>query len=517
MADITATGVAISSAHAADAYHDSNATKVDSRMLHKPGLIRWHKLYWKSFIFLVPALLLWATVTTAQQQGWLRPSNVSDSPAASQAPVVAVDYDGNAHVIWAEHASSDPGQDLDTAFYAVQSDGAWSVPMDVMAVSAGDSLYPRALKVDPFGRLVLVATHNSGLSVNFAEIGNAGSAQGWTSVRLNTESTINSADLAIDTMGTYHLVYVLNNREVVYTDSSDGGMTWSAPQTLVNVEDEARAVIGPAIAASDDHGIYVTWTETAEENNWSPVGVWFARSLDSGTHWDPPMPLASGAGNGSSAVLATDPATVHVYWNGSAGTRGRYHRYSRDRGKTWSETIVAMPTTIGGFAGRPHLLLDSSNTLHVLVAGLGNGRETIWHSTWRDTSWSEPVPISGTLPNSQGVSAAIGQGHVITAVWNELERGDVWNSRLDTGSPAVISQVLPTSTPVPKETQVTTSTSASVVTVDSTATPDRILTQSQDSPTNTITDNPTFVVLVSVLPAVLLMSIVVVVYARQRR
>lgn len=482
-------------------------------MLSNPRVGRYFRLWFSVSVFLI----IWTTIADAQQEGWTPPLNVSNSQNPSQAPVVAVDQSGRVHVMWGENDSEDSTKGLDTAFYTVLlSDDTWSTPWDIIAVPPGDSLYPSTLEIDTFGNLIFVATHSRGLSINMAPAENAASARSWTTERLETESRINSADLAIDNIGAYHLVYIRNDREVVYTNSVDNGRTWSAPVTVASVDDNGRAVTGPTIAVDDDSGIYVTWTQTAEENNWSPVGVWFARSLSAGAQWDAPIEMINGAGYGSSAVIAMDPETVHVYWNGSIGLRGRYHRYSQDRGATWSETIIAMPTSIGGFAGRAHLLVDSGGTLHVLVAGLGYGRESIWHSIWTGTNWTEPRSISGDLPNSQGTFAALGQGHLINTVWNELEGGDVWYSRLDTGSPVVM---LPTLSPAPTAVSAGSTTAPATVpltSADADSSPAPAQNVIIDNVPPTSSGSTTSAVLFGVLPAALLVAVVVLLNARRR-
>ena len=150
------------------------------------------------------------------------------------------------------------------------------------------------------------------------------------------------------------------------------------------------------------------------------------------------------AGFGASDLTVDNQGRVHLFWIGALVVGGRYHRWSEDGGQSWSPTIVvAEPDAMRGFAGKGYLLLDSADVLHVVVAGLGGGREQIWRSAWDGTSWREMEPISGNLPNSQRVSAAIAQGHRIDAVWIEYDSRDIWYSSFDTGSPPLIAQPLP--------------------------------------------------------------------------
>ncbi len=476
------------------------------------------KLLWgKSLIALIVAMF-WITPVTAQAGSWLPPVNVSNTSLPSQVPVVAADYAGRVHVIWGENLSGETRANPDTAFYTVLSDGVWSEPVDVIAVASGSYLYPTVLTVDRFGRLVFVFTRNGGLSVSIAPVEDAGTARGWTTVDLETTSRVNSASLTVDQSGAYHLVYVRNEREVVYTRSEDGGMNWLPPATVASVELRTQAVIGPHVAVDNNGGIFVTWTLSAEENGWFPVGVRFARSLDNGTQWEAAQEMANGLGLGSSVLLFAEPDTLHLYWNGSAGTRGRYHRYSLDRGATWSSTITAMSTEYGGFAGPAHLLLDSTNTLHVLVAGADAVRNSIWHSTWTGSSWTTPLRISGDLPDSQGAYAAIGLGHVISVVWNELQGGEVWYTSFDTGSPTLAPDRLPLPTQATSVTVLPTATAPTPYPTEVAALETPLsASHAQDLPTSAGTSSPTTAVLVGIIPAAVLVTAVILANARRRR
>jgi len=459
-------------------------------------------------------LLLSVGMAAAQAEVWPPPTNISNTSLISQAPVIAADYSGRVHVIWGENLSGEARANPDTAFYSTLIDGAWSPPVDVIAVASGNYLSPAALAVDPFGRLVFVYTRNGGLSVSIAPVEAAGTARGWVTIDLETTSRINSASLAIGRFGEYHLVYIRNEREVIYVRSADGGMNWSTPALVASAELGTRAVISPHVAVDDRGGVYVTWTQTAEEISWSPIGIWFARSPDEGMTWDTPQEMVGGPGNGSSTLLFMEPDTVHLFWIGSGGTRGRYHRYSLDRGVTWSNTITALSTDLTGFAGRGYLLLASDNVLHVVVPGADAERNSIWHSTWNGSGWAAPRRISGDLPDSEGAYATIGQGHVLHVVWNELQGGEIWYTSLDTGSSAVVLQVQPTPT-----------TANIAIVMPPTATPSAMSTPSrtepqiqafaQDISTIPRTSNSTSALLIGVVPAALLVIVVVLLKARR--
>jgi hypothetical protein len=355
----------------------------------------------------------------------------------------AADQVGRVHVVWAESTEAVEEGILETILYTRLVDGEWSQPIDVLAVPAGDSLRPDALHVDPYGQLVLIWHSGRGLNLSRADAADAASARAWTSTRLDVAVDVNSADLAIGQTGAYHVVYVRDNRELVYLSSPDAGASWTKEQVLTGVDLSRLALIGPTIALDNADGIYVSWTRTSEEASWGPVGVWFLHSVDGGNTWEDEDELAGGVRYGWSDLLVDAEQNIHLFFLGGIPVGGRYHLWSDDRGRSWAgPVLVARPEEISGLPGPGNLLLDSAGTMHAVFAGLGSEGDKIWHATWDEVSWRGPETISRALPHSEKVSATVAQGHQIHAAWMEFQSRDIWASRTDTGAPPRFGQPL---------------------------------------------------------------------------
>jgi hypothetical protein len=405
---------------------------------------------------------------------WSPPVNISNSPSSSHLPLVAADQAGFVYVIWGEGTNLNTQGWLDTVYYTLIEGGQWSRPVDILAVPNDDVLIPDAFLVDPYGRLVVVWHQERGLNIGIASPADASSAQSWSSVALERNSRITGADLVTDSFGVYHLVYVLEDQYVMYRSSEDAASSWSAAVRVGGTDLSNQATAWPCIAVGENEQIYIAWTRHVESEDWGPEGVWFSGSMDGGDSWEPSRELSDGIGYSQCELLLDTEHILHVFWNGSLLAGGRYHRLSVDQGQTWSAiNTVVQPEDIRGITGPGTLMQDSVGTLHVVFAGLGQGKEQVWYSRWSNSTWHEPESISWSLPHSENVSAVLASGHQIHAVWREYQTEDIWYSMLDTGSGAVAApQALPTPSPadsslarVPQGTTVSATTMPTEATV----------------------------------------------------
>lgn len=470
--------------------------------------------------FVTSLILLLAAVIPGFAQGtqhtWTPPVNISNSPALSVNPFITGDQAGNIHVVWTE-ASGGENAPPDTIYYTTHGAAGWSEPIDILAVTQGSSrLLPAALEFDPYGRLVLLSSRNRGLDISFADSATAQSAKAWQTKSLDADSLINGADLVIDDRGVYHVAYAANNQQIRYLVSSDAGETWQEAEPVFDLIDSSFAVTEPAIAADENGAIYIAWTRTSEDTNWSAVGVWFSRSLDGGLTWSQPTELVSGVGYGWSSLHVESSGRLHLFWIGSLAIGGRYHRWSDDMGETWSETItISPPDQSSGYAGPVRPLIDSLERLSVVFPGLGAGKENIWHSQWSGWDWMTPVVISGDLPNSQLADATMTRGHLAHAVWIEYKSGDIWYTSSDTSSPPTAQAPLRS---LPSVIQATPSGDGGKTQPTATEMPALSVNTPQllDSDAEPVGLGNSTVLAISVIPAVALVAGVVLVALRKR-
>jgi hypothetical protein len=189
--------------------------------------------------------------------------------------------------------------------------------------------------------------------------------------------------------------------------------------------------------ALDEQGIYhATWTETDEILDWNPTGIWYARSTDGGVTWTDFKNIRD---NGSYASVGFDSGgNVHMLWNHNVSSiDGRYHAWSQDGGKNWTEPEWIFPG-LSGRTGFPRMILDSDGVLHQVTSGYGLiGSNNIYYSRWLGDHWSELVRISEGIEHSELPEVAMVGGNHLFAVWCSWDINDVVYAAYQTGAAQV--------------------------------------------------------------------------------
>ncbi len=139
---------------------------------------------------------------------------------------------------------------------------------------------------------------------------------------------------------------------LVFSKSTDGGVTWSTPVVISDLREMELQVQGSAIVVDRNNTIHVVWIDFATNT------VRYASSNDEGETWTQPRsiasvkPLPSSLPNGdyrtpTLMAMAVDNSnstyagSLYATWNDySTGDADILLIYSRDHGKTWSEPIL---------------------------------------------------------------------------------------------------------------------------------------------------------------------------------
>lgn len=456
------------------------------------------------------------------QMLWSRPvdfsTGIADTPPQGWGAVVAADQEGTVHAAWPECSVAGDDCKADTIYYSVWRNGVWSHPVDILAAPIGETVVVQSLRVDPYGRLVLVWTQNRGINISSADSTKAESAQFWTTLTLAQDDAVRTGDLFINGAGVYNLVYIVNDRAVKYAVSTDAGMNWLDSLTVYSEERSDAGVIAPKIAIDENGSVSVCWTTVSEATNWGATGVQFANSHDGGVTWGPAQSLVTGQGYGSCTLLADSKHRLHAFWLGSASIGGRYHRWSTDSGDTWTDTeAVVAPGEISGFPGAPSLTEDSDGIIHSIFAGYNTSGEQIWHASWNGDNWTRPSSISSSLPHSEKPSATISQGKYLHVVWLEYDSLDFWHSFADTGTALIEIEPLPIPTPQIKLTTPIEPTSEAQSTIAESHPVTVTLGHAPIVDTRPIDFNSNVALLLSIVPALLLVGGIIVIRLMKRR
>lgn len=367
---------------------------------------------------------------------WSRPVVIYETAEGGiRSPVLVADKTGRTHAFWwvIESSSADPDQEMQAIYYARESDGEWSTPVDIL-VSNG-ARFPTAA-IDPSGSLhVLWQGSLNQYFTSRASVEVALSARAWSPPVALGSGNIRG-QITADNLGSLHVVYPGPGSEGVYYQvSSDRGEIWSSASNVSSTRSQDASADWARASVGVDGNVHVVWTEFRLPNGWPPTGVYYSRSDDGGATWTNPEEIA-GEGYDQISIAIAGDETVHVVWNGMAGIDGRYHRLSTDGGRTWSE--IAMITARGATSGPPQIAVDSSETLHLLTSFDGCAQYASWQP--EKMEWTQLQCISGADAMASGwieepALTVVGGNRVHAMFWDNQER--LWHTALTTSAPPV--------------------------------------------------------------------------------
>lgn len=462
---------------------------------------------------------------------WSEPANLSNSSTNSSFPSLAVDPAGGVHIIWSEGTERSS-----VLFYSHLLGENWSTPIDVLVTPGEGPAVQPVLKADSEGYLHAVWIGWGTVYHSSAYAPLAGTAHGWSEPKpLSAESPYTSMpDLAVDPADNLYVVYaelIGSTSGIHCVRSTDHGDTWQVSVAIYQNTASSRMVDRARIASGPDGRLHVVWVEFNYPETFPPIGIRYSYSTDGGASWSQPIPLADGPYD-YPGIVSLAGSKVHVVWSGTSADRFKFHRWSPDGGRSWSDTWRNLD--VGGYQGWPALAVDGNQNLHWLQVGtVARVGDSLYYNVWNGSEWSPGevlLPPTASGQNATNVSAAIALGnelHVVVqsplntakASW-QYEVFYVHRHLDAAGRPA---QPLPTLTPKPSPTDMpfpsppaTEDIGPSATLVESTLLPTAVPSVPAKPAALPSIDSTTLTA-IGVLPALLVVVIVAVVILRRRR
>jgi hypothetical protein len=373
---------------------------------------------------------------------WANPIKISNNNKFAYTPFLVSDSAGNLHVVWSQNDQElkEEDLDLDTIYYATNSYGDWSLPVDIFVAKDNGQARVTRLRIDQNDRLHVLWVGRPNILYANAYVLEAGNLKSWKTISIAENAYF--SDLAISLDGTLHIVYILDRDGIYYTHSSDEGQEWSIPNKIWQAPDYEHSSGSVRIEVDENDIIHVAWGITAGSNNWNPIGIVYARSEDKGETWNTTLEVMEG--DNLPNIGFDGSGGVHVVWDNPAGTNvGRGHAWSQDSGKTWKTIERIFP----GYRGQtlwPVMASDSAGTLHLITAANSpeSGESQIFHSIWETDKWLEPQLVSKDHFGGEGPSIAVSEGNLLNLVWFSYHPDEysIWYSRAQSEAPWIPPQ-----------------------------------------------------------------------------
>ncbi|MDH7489519.1 MAG: sialidase family protein [Anaerolineae bacterium] len=223
-----------------------------------------------------------------------------------------------------------------------------------------------------------------------------------------------SPDLARDSAGGIHLVWqdvlASNKWEILYTRSSDGGITWAAPQELPHPSTAYRY---PArIAAASPTELHAVWRESQEGETGD--SIFYARSTNGGASWTLTTLASFGhAGNKTPAIARSASGGVHVVW--ARDYAGVFYANNAN----WGAVARISDVDAVQFSDAPHIVAGAANTVYAIWADTRAGTWNVYvdRSTDGGARWGMDVCINGVTGGQDAPSLAVASDGTVIAAW----------------------------------------------------------------------------------------------------
>jgi len=280
---------------------------------------------------------------------------------------------------------------------------------------------------------------------------------GWTPAKRLTWTSGMSWDpaIAVDSSGHLHVVwadYPLENSEIYYKKSTDGGASWTSSKRFTWTSGDSQA---PAIAVDPSDHLHVIWQDHTPGN----YEIYYKKSVDGGATWTSNQRLTWISGVSAEPDVAVDSSGhLHIVWRDTTTGNGEiYYKQTTDGGVTWKATKRL--TWTPGSSSYPAMAVDSSQHLHVVWHDNSPGNVEIYcvRSTNGGSGWSTSKRLTWTSGTSYVPRIAADSSGGVHLVWFDDDSGNyevyyrrspdggatwLWNQRLswnpgDSWDPAI--------------------------------------------------------------------------------
>ncbi|MGB9594205.1 MAG: sialidase family protein, partial [Anaerolineae bacterium] len=230
------------------------------------------------------------------------------------------------------------------------------------------------------------------------------------------QSAQKSPDLARDPAGGIHLVWqdalASSLYEVLYSQSSDGGLTWTVPRAIPHPSQAYR--YSARVAAASLTEIHAVWRESKEGDTGDSIV--YGRSTNGGATWTLiTLTSFAYAGNKTPAIARSESGRVHVIW-----ARDYAGLFYANNGN-WGNIARISDVNAVQFSDAPRIIAAGANTVYAIWADDRSGAWNVYvdRSTDGGAHWGVDVRIDGVAVAQDTPSLAVAGDGTVIAAWRD--------------------------------------------------------------------------------------------------
>jgi hypothetical protein len=301
---------------------------------------------------------------------WSGSQNISSSSGDTYCPLLALDRNGAAHVVWRDDTSGSG----DIYYSRRGSDGIWIGARNI-SVTSGASLEPQ-LAVEGNGAAHVVwydETSGNG-DISYAWRGSDGF---WSSSQniSNMAGSSHSPQLAVYGNGTVHVVWSENSSgrgDIYYCERSPNGK-WSSPQNISNTAGRSGS---PQLAVSGSGTVHVVWSDLTPGH----VDIYHAWRRSDGT-WSTPGKVSNSSAFSFAPIVVVDgKETPHAMWVDENPCLASVYYARGGSGGTWSSPCLISDPSAASDSSR--LVVDEKGLVHIVWQAYESPLSKIYYTNW---------------------------------------------------------------------------------------------------------------------------------------